>query len=198
MPHFPIYINLTGQLCIFVGGGVVAARKARTLLDFGANVTVLAPEPSEDILALSRKKHITLLRRAYCGRKEIEGAALVIAATDDKKMNEKVSFDARALGIPVNVADSPSLCTFFFPALVRRGDLVAGISTSGACPRLSAHLRKRLDEQWPSHLGAALAELKEKRRYILGNSAEPAERLSQLDHLILTLLDQNEPQRDGS
>jgi siroheme synthase-like protein len=87
----------------------------------------------------------------------------------------------------VNVADDPALCTFFFPALVRRGDMVAGISSSGACPRLTARLRERLDQDWPPNLGDSLESLKEERRRLKAQGNADAV-IRELDRRISRLL----------
>lgn len=187
-PYFPLFVNLEGQACIVVGGGAVGARKARSLTDFGARVTVLDPAPSPDMEDLGRQGLVTILTRPYGGPEELAGARLVIAATGSRELNREVSRDARAAGLPVNVADDPSLCTFFFPALVRRGELTAGISTSGACPALAARLRKDLDERWPAGLGEALEFLKTERQRLKA-SAAPGERRRQLDRLISEILE---------
>jgi siroheme synthase-like protein len=187
MPYFPLFVDLTGRLCILVGGGPVAARKAESLLDYGPELKVLAPEPSLEILALSHKhrgeRRITLLERPYGGPSDIAGAGLVLAATDNRALNAQVAEDARAAGIPVNVADDPALCTFFFPALVRRGGMVAGISSSGACPRLTARLRERLEKDWPANLGDSLESLREERRRLKEEGNADAV-IRELDRLI--------------
>jgi siroheme synthase-like protein len=186
-PYFPLFVSLDGQLCIVVGGGAVAARKARSLADFGALITVLDPAPSPEMEDLGRQGLVKLFPRPYGGPGELAGARLVIAATGSRELNREVSQDARSAGLPVNVADDPLLCTFFFPALVRRGELTAGISTSGACPALAARLRKDLDDQWPAGLGEALEFLKGERQRLRA-SAAPGERRRQLDRLISGIL----------
>jgi siroheme synthase-like protein len=95
----------------------------------------------------------------------------------------------------VNVADDPALCTFFFPALVRRGDLVAGISSSGACPRLTARLRERLEKDWPANLGDSLDTLREERRRLKGQGNADAV-IRELDRLISEAIKQP-PVRSG-
>jgi siroheme synthase-like protein len=118
----------------------------------------------------------------------VAGAALVIAASDNKRVNARVARDAKAAGIPVNAADSPELCSFFFPALVRRGELVAGISTSGACPRLAARLRLRLEEDWPDGLAEFLVWLRDERRG-LKKTFSARETLRRLDRFISEFLE---------
>jgi siroheme synthase-like protein len=139
----------------------------------------VAPEPSEYIKTLS----LTLLVRPYKGPEDLAGATLVIAATDEEDLNRTIAQDAQDAGIPVNVVDDPEKCTFFFPALVRRGELVTGISTSGSCPRFSALFREHLDAALPSNLEAALESLRIERRRLQGD-----ERISCLDSLIVPLL----------
>ncbi|MHB9291375.1 bifunctional precorrin-2 dehydrogenase/sirohydrochlorin ferrochelatase [Hollandina sp. SP2] len=179
MPYFPLFVDLTGKDCLIVGGGTVATRKAQSLLNFGAKLRVVDPQPSESIKALS----LILLSRAYRSPEDIAGATIVIAATDKKELNNLVAQDAQDAGIPVNVVDDPERCTFFFPALVRRGELTAGISTAGFCPRFSALFREYLDAALPPNLGEVL-ELLSRERQRLPSS----ERIQRLDSLIVPLL----------
>ncbi|MDR1626844.1 MAG: bifunctional precorrin-2 dehydrogenase/sirohydrochlorin ferrochelatase [Spirochaetia bacterium] len=191
MPFFPLFVDLAGKSCVVVGGGRVAARKARALADFGAFVTVVDGSPSREIAGLCAScpggGGVGLLRRAYGGPGDLAGAALVVAATDSRELNAGVARDARAAGIPVNAADSPDLCGFFFPALVRRGELVAGISTSGACPRLAARLRLRLEEDWPEDFAGFLEGLRGERGR-LKEGCPPEEVMERLDGLISEFL----------
>jgi len=147
----------------------VAERRVKTLLEFGARPRVIAPEASLAILALAENGSVSLEKREYAGPEDIGGAVLVIAATDDRELNRRIACDAVEAGIPVNTADDPESCSFFFPALVRRGELVAGLSTSGSCPGLAARLRKELEEMWPDDWGEALEALAAERRRLLGN-----------------------------
>jgi siroheme synthase-like protein len=149
---------------------------------------LIAPLPGEAMLDLSRKSGVTLYARDYGGREDLRGAALVIAATDNKAVNSRVARDATALGLPVNVADDAQLCTFFFPALVQRGDLVAGISTSGGCPRLAGRLRERLEKDWPENIAEDLEHLKSERARLRKELAA-SELVRQLDILISGMLE---------
>jgi siroheme synthase-like protein len=169
VPYFPLFVDLTGSNCTLIGGGHVAGRRAKTLLEFGARPRVIAPEASAAIRALARDGALSLEKREYAGPGDIRGAVLVIAATDNRELNRRIARDAREAGSPINTVDDPAFWSFFFPALVRRGELVAGISTSGACPGLAARLRRELEEAWPEYWGEALEALTSERRRLLGN-----------------------------
>ncbi|MFP3090046.1 bifunctional precorrin-2 dehydrogenase/sirohydrochlorin ferrochelatase [Treponema sp. TIM-1] len=171
MPYFPLFVNLAGSLCTLVGGGSVAERRVRTMLDFGVSLTVIAPEPSGTIRELAREGLLVLETREYAGMEDLRDAGLVIAAAKDRELNRRVAVDAQKAGILVNTADDPELCGFFFPALVRRGELVAGITSSGACPGLTARLREELDKSWPPNLGESLAALKDARQRLRTESS---------------------------
>lgn len=187
MPRFPLFIDLENSLCVVVGGGVVALRKSRTLLDFGARITLFDPEPHENMETLALEHEVNLIRRPYGGPGDIQSARLVIAATGDRETDRRVSRDARALGIPVNAAGDPEAGTFFFPAIVRRGELVAGLSSSGGCPRFTARLKRDLENRWPSVWGNALEILGRERRR-LRKTKSPEEALRAIDEIITGLL----------
>ena len=128
-PHFPLFVDLTGKRCVVVGGGPVAARRADVLARFGAAVTVVSPVWS------GSAGNIQWLRRPY----------LAIAATDRRDVNHRVGCDARALGIPVAVADCREECTFFFPAVCEGGGAVAGvISQEGTDHQRAAEAAKAI------------------------------------------------------
>jgi siroheme synthase-like protein len=147
----------------------------------------LAPKAGEAIKALARQGLLTLREAPYGGPDDFSGAFLVVAATDKKELNKRIALDAGAAGIHANAADDPESGTFFFPALVRRGELAAGICSSGSCPRLAARLRMGLDKLWPDNLGESLEKLKEERRR-LRESLSPRELIQRLDFLIDRIL----------
>jgi siroheme synthase-like protein len=187
MAYFPLFVNLEGKLCVVIGGGAVAARKAQTLLDFGARLNVAALKAGEAMKALALRGSLTLKEAPYRGPEDLTGAFLVVAATDKGDLNKRIIRDALAAGIHANAADDPEEGTFFFPALVRRGELVAGISSSGACPRLASRLKMNLDTLWPADLGESLENLREERRR-LRESLNPQETVRRLDLLIDRIL----------
>lgn len=142
-------VNLTvaHEPAIVVGAGTVALRKVLGLLEAGAAVTVIAPRLCEGIKELANSGKISTRQRPYQAG-DLAGVRLAIAATDDEEINRRVSQDARALGVPINVVDRPALCTFTLPATVKRGDLTLAVATEGRCPALARALREELGERY--------------------------------------------------
>lgn len=172
MPLFPIFLDLRGKKVLIVGGGHVALRKAERLAPYGASITAVAPEFAPGFAALSG---VTALERRFQPG-DVDGAALVIAATDDAELNAAVSELCAWEGIPVNVVDDLALCSFVFPALVRRGELSVGISTGGASPSAAQYIRRLMEEQVPGGFEEILDFLAARRAQL--KSALPAERRS--------------------
>ena len=147
MNLFPINLNLRGQTAFIIGGGGVAERKCRSLLDAGAVVRVIAPAITPCLAELALRGSITHLHRPY-EPGAMAGAALVFAATDDRTVNRAVAEEATHLGILVCVADEPAEGTFTSPSTVRRGDLLITISTGGRSPALARQIRGELEERY--------------------------------------------------
>jgi precorrin-2 dehydrogenase/sirohydrochlorin ferrochelatase len=135
--YLPIFIDLREKPVVVVGGGMVAARKVESLVKAGARVKLIAPEVAEEI-ALNPDVRVEL--REY-EDDDLEGAFLVIAATDDEKINRAVSKEALERHIFCNVVDRPELCSFIVPSVVERGPIKVAISTGGFSPALSRKLR---------------------------------------------------------
>jgi len=192
---YPIYLNLKGKRVVIIGGGEVAERKIESLLDTGASITVLSPQVTRHIASLADRKRIELHERAYA-HGDCAGAALVFSATDDPEISRAVYKEASALGIFVNTADQPALCSFIMPAVVRRGDIGVAISTGGTCPALAARLRRKISSViGPEY--ARLAELLSRTRSeIRGRIRDERERKELhyriLDSDIITLLKKND------
>ena len=145
-------LDVAGRRCVVVGGGPVALEKAAGLAGCGAAVTVVAPDLDPGFAALE----VTWVARGY-RRRDLRGAFLVIAATSDRAVNERVHRDAEARGLLCNVADVPALCNFILPAVHREGPIAVAVSTGGASPALAKYLRGRIAEiVSPAH--ADLAE----------------------------------------
>ncbi len=139
--YYPLFMDLAGRPCLVVGAGAVAARKARSLLDCGARVTVVGVRPAAAFRALERRGVVVRDRRFRAS--DVGRQALIIAATDDRAVNAAVAAAARRKGIPVNAVDDPEHCSFIVPAVVTRGDLTVAISTGGRSPA-AARLVKEL------------------------------------------------------
>ncbi len=157
MPKHPVFLDVRGRDVVVLGGGAVAERKVRALVGSGAHVTVVTPEATAAIEEWAAAGRVRLEKRRY-QRGDLRGARLAYAATGDAAANREARDEADAGRVWLNVADEPSLCDFFEPAVVRRGRLTVAISTDGASPALAARLRERLG----SELGDEYADLLEK------------------------------------
>lgn len=142
---YPLFLDLKGQRCVVVGGGQVAARKAGSLLEAGADVTVIAPEWVEPIAEWQRLGKLKALPKRYEAG-DTDGALLVFAATNDAAVNEAVARDAADRRQLVTVADRPERGSFVLPAVMRRGKLAIAVSTSGAGPSAAAKIARELEE----------------------------------------------------
>jgi uroporphyrin-III C-methyltransferase/precorrin-2 dehydrogenase/sirohydrochlorin ferrochelatase len=152
MDFLPLFHSLRGRTVLLIGGGDVALRKARLLSDAGARLRLVAPLIGAELQSLVEQGGGELLQRAYQPG-DIQGSALVIAATDDQALNAEVSAQAQALGVPVNVVDSPALCSVIFPAIVDRSPLIVAVSSGGEAPVLSRLIRARIETWIPAAYG---------------------------------------------
>ncbi|RCX17571.1 precorrin-2 dehydrogenase [Anaerobacterium chartisolvens] len=155
MPVFPMFVDLKGKRCVVVGGGNVAARKIEALMAFGPAITVVSPNAVNEIVQLADMRQIDLLLREY-REDDLSEAFVAIAASDDEAVNESVYNSCVKRGIMVNTVDDPEKCTFIFPAIVRRGDLVVGVSTSGRYPSMSKKVRQHVGASIPPYWGEAV------------------------------------------
>ena len=153
---YPVYLDLEGKPAVVVGGGKVAERKCKTLIAHGAQVMVIAPQVTEKIQEWTADEQVDYLARGYV-RGDLEGAFVVICATDSEETNRAVYEEAASRGQLVNVVDVPDLCNFIVPSIVRRGDLQIAISTAGAAPAVAKRIRKRLEgefgDEWADYVG---------------------------------------------
>ncbi|MEN6374109.1 MAG: bifunctional precorrin-2 dehydrogenase/sirohydrochlorin ferrochelatase [Smithella sp.] len=164
MKYYPIFLDISGKKCVVVGGGDVAARKVKRLFESGAKVFVVSPELTPELIALKSRKEIEHVAARY-DVQHLEGAVLIIGATDDDKTNKAISDDARRLGIPVNIVDDPQKCDFILPSIVERGDLTIACSTGGSSPALARRLREELEAAYGEEYGTLLkllGQLREK------------------------------------
>jgi len=143
-PFYIACLKLTGRRCLVVGGGDVGLEKVEGLLACDADVTLLAPHAREALAGYAAEGSIRWERRPYAGAADLEGAFLVIAATDDTDANIAVFEDAERRAMLVNVVDVPPLCNFILPAIVRQGPLAIAISTAGASPALAKRMKREI------------------------------------------------------
>ena len=152
MNFLPIFLDLKNRSCAVIGGGEVASRKLTLLLEAGAQVTVYAPTAGETVRRWAADGKIRHVAQEF--RPEmLDGCALVIAATDDKSVNRRVSDAAKARNIPVNVVDQPDLCTFIMPSIIDRSPVIVAVSTGGSSPVLARLIRARLETLIPAGYG---------------------------------------------
>ncbi|HSC67758.1 MAG TPA: siroheme synthase CysG, partial [Cellvibrio sp.] len=145
-------LDLKKRRCLLVGGGEVATRKGRMLAKAGAVLRVVAPEISAELRELVAVSKGELLQREYHSN-DLQNCVLAIAATDIESLNENISADAQALNLPVNVVDTPALCTYITPAIIDRSPLVIAVSSGGEAPVLARLVRTKLETLIPSGYG---------------------------------------------
>jgi len=175
MDFLPVFLAVRDQECVVVGGGEVAARKVAMLCRAGARVRVVAPKLCTTLGAMAQSGEI----RSRIGRYEdadLDGAMLVVAATNDARVNGAVSAAARARQLPVNVADHPELCSFILPSIVDRSPVIVAISTGGASPVLARLWRARLEAMIPTGLGRVADVLRKFRERVKARIPEMATR----------------------
>ncbi|MDP2155912.1 MAG: siroheme synthase CysG, partial [Sulfuricella sp.] len=174
MDFFPIFFDIKNKPCLVVGGGEVATRKAGMLMQSGGLITVVAPELTNTLKELANAGKIIHITEKF--RPEHLGeAVLVIAATNDRAVNEQVSVAAKKLRIPVNVVDNPDLCSFIMPSVIDRSPLVIAISSGGTSPVLARVMRAKLETFIPAAYGR-LAHFAASFRDQVKNHILPAKR----------------------
>ena len=157
MEHLPIFLDIKDQPCLIVGGGPIALRKLGNLLRAGARIRLVAPELVAELQARVDDPRITWHARRFEDA-DLNDIRLAIAATDDRAVNRRIAQQAKAAGIPVNVADQPADCTFIMPSIIDRSPVVVAVSTGSASPVLARMIRARLESLVPAGYGR-LAEL---------------------------------------
>lgn len=146
MAYFPFYIDLDKKNCLIIGGGKVAYRKVSSLLEYDAKITLISNKVCDDILKYSGK--ITILNKKF-ELSDLENVFYVICATDNEELNSIVSSYCLQKNILVNVVDDIKKCNYIFPAIMKKGDIVIGVSTSGNSPTMAGHIRDIISETIP-------------------------------------------------
>jgi len=149
---YPIALDLRGKTALIIGAGQVGERKILAVYDAGADVTVIAENCGESIKKRARDGKIRLIERQY-RRGDCQGCYLVIASTDNSEVNEAIWRECRDGGILVNIVDRPEFCSFYVPAVVKRGDLQIAVSTGGKSPALAREIRRELELQYGEEYG---------------------------------------------
>lgn len=177
MAYYHITVNLAGELCLVVGGGRVAERKVRTLLDCGARIRLVSPRLTAGLteLAARRGDSVLYLARPY-HPDDLEGALLVIAAAGDVEVNRRVASDCRERNVLVNVVNEPAAGNFFVPATLRRGALTIAVSTEGRSPLLSRYIRQELENVFPPQYAELVEILGELREQIISRVPDAEQR----------------------
>lgn len=169
MKYYPIFLNVKDRPCLVVGGGRVGARKTATLVSAGASVTVVSPEFGDQLAAMPgiQREH------RFFDPEDLEGVFLVFAATSDTAVNQWILAEAQKAGVLCNSADAPDQGDFILPAVMRRGDLICAVSTSGASPALARKIRMDLDQAYGPEYAAFLELMRAVREKLLASGHDP-------------------------
>jgi len=165
MDLFPIFLKIAARPCLVIGAGNLAESKIDSLRAAHAEVTVIAPVASARIVDLAAGGEIEWKQREYVAG-DLTGYFLVVAATNEPAVNRAVYQEATERNVLCNAVDDPPFCDFYFPSVVRRGDLQIAISTSGASPALAQRLRKEINAQLPLDVGDWVTDLGNLRREV--------------------------------
>ena len=175
MQALPIFIDLKQRSSVVIGGGDVAMRKVTMLLKAQANVVLVSPELCHDLQQLVDDKKLVYIN-AYFSPEQLDGAVIVIAATDDFAINKAVSMEAKQRNIPVNVVDAPALCTFTMASVVDRSPIVIAISSEGNAPVLARYIRTKIETMLPATYGRIATIAGEFREMVKAKFATTQER----------------------
>ena len=187
MSYFPFFMDIGQKRCLVVGGGTVAFRKIEKLLPFGVEITVVAPSFCTEI---EQTEGVCRIRRAFQAE-DVEGMFFVIGATDCENVNAEIAVVCRVKNIPVNIVDDAEKCTFFFPALVKRGAFVAGFSTGGASPLAARFIREQVENAIPTGFADVIDTMAAVRGYVKQAFADSRKREQVLQKIFSLALEKN-------
>ncbi len=179
---FPMFLKFEGRQCLVVGAGRIGEPKIGGLLETGARIRVVALDASAAVREWAREGKLELELRAFSAD-DLAGVFLAVVATNSRTLNERVYHEAQRRGVLCNVVDVPDLCDFFYPAVVRRGDLQIAVSTGGQSPSLAQKIRQQLEKQFGPGYAAWVAELGETRKLILESDLDKERKLELLHSL---------------
>jgi len=173
MDYMPFFFDLKGRACLFIGGGNIATRKARLIAKAGAKLIVISPYITDEMMVLVKVSGGACHAREF-HPDDLDLGMMVICATDNEEVNKTVSVLAQQKKLPVNVVDSPSLCSIITPAIVDRSPLMIAITSGGEAPVLARQIRAKLEILFPSSYGA-LATLASQFRHIVKQTLSSGE-----------------------
>lgn len=179
---FPMFVKLESRPVLVIGAGKVGEPKIAGLLETGARIRVVTLDASPTVRNWAREGRIDLELRPF-SFDDLNGALLAIVATSSRSLNERIYHEAQRRGVLCNVVDVPDLCDFFYPAVVRRGDLQIAVSTNGQSPSLAQKIRQQLEKQFGPGYAAWVSELGETRRRILSSDLDKERKLDLLHSL---------------
>jgi precorrin-2 dehydrogenase / sirohydrochlorin ferrochelatase len=182
MTLFPMFMKLEGRSCLVVGAGVVGEPKISSLITAGASVRVVALHATAAVAEWAEAGALIWVARAF-NSADLDGTFLVIAATNSSDVNAAICHEARRRNILCNVVDDPEHCDFYYPAVVRRGELQLAISTNGHSPALAQRIRRELEVQFGPEYGEWLEELGRRRQQLFASKIDPEERRRLLHEL---------------
>jgi len=177
-----MFLKLEGRQCLVVGAGKVGEPKISGLLETGARIRVVSLDATPTVREWARAGIIELDLRAF-SPDDLDGAFLAIVSTNSRTLNERVYHEAQRRGVLCNVVDVPDLCDFFYPSVVRRGDLQIAVSTAGKSPSLAQKIRQQLEKQYGPAYAAWVQELGETRKLILASDLDKERKLDLLHSL---------------
>ena len=179
---FPMFIKLEGKQVVVVGAGKVGESKIESLRETGARIRVVAREATPVVREWAREGKIELELRPFVAA-DLDGAFLTVVATSSRTLNERIYHEAQQRRVLCNVVDVPDLCDFFYPSIVRRGDLQIAVSTAGQSPSLAQKIRQQLEKQFGPGYAAWVNELGETRKLILASDLDKERKLELLHSL---------------
>ena len=183
MNRFPLCINLEDKRFLIVGYGRIAKRKLKAISEFTSNIKIITKDPTEEKLG----KGIEIVNKCF-DEKDIEGMDFVITATGSREQDEAIVAACKSRGIPVNAADDREECDFFLPGIIKRGDLVVSVSTSGKSPAYSKHLREQIEDVIPDNIEKVLDIMGELRKSLPSKVESQVERSKIYNYVMSKLL----------
>ena len=183
MNRFPLCINLEDKRFLIVGYGRIAKRKLKAISEFTSNIKIITKDPTEEELG----KGIEIVNKCF-DEKDLEGVDFVITATGSREQDEAIVAACKSRGIPVNAADDRDECDFFLPGIIKRGDLVVSVSTSGKSPAYSKHLREQIEDIIPENIEKVLDIMGELRKSLPSKVESQVERSKIYNYVMSELL----------